>query len=109
MEPITIIYLLTLHFIGDFILQSNYMASNKSKSNLALGLHVLVYGLPLIFISFNFAVVNVIFHFIVDYITSRITFALWQRRNIHYFFVVIGLDQLIHSITLILTYQWLIQ
>jgi uncharacterized protein (DUF2062 family) len=109
MEPITIIYLLTLHFIGDFILQSNYVASNKSKDNLVLLQHVIIYGLPLLLISFKFAVINLILHFLVDYVTSRITATLWQQRRIHYFFVTIGFDQLLHAISLILTYQWLIK
>ena len=81
MELNSIIGLLILHFISDFILQSDWMAQNKSNSNKVLGLHVLTYSIPFLLIGPTFAVVNGIFHFITDYVTSRITKRLWAKKR----------------------------
>lgn len=98
-----IILVLGLHFVGDFILQSDAMAKNKSKSVLWLLFHVTVYGIPLLLIGWKFAAINIGLHFLTDFLTSRITSKLWAAGNVHWFFVVIGLDQFIHATCLILT------
>lgn len=103
-ELSTIIMILCLHFVSDFILQSNWMAQNKSKSNLALSTHVLVYSLPFMLIGFWYAIINASLHFIIDYFTSRATSKLWKEEKVHWFFVVIGLDQTLHFICLFSTY-----
>jgi len=51
--------------------------------------------------------ITFITHFITDYFTSKWTSRLWEKKEVHNFFVVIGLDQLIHSITLIFTFYYL--
>lgn len=106
MELNSIIGLLILHFISDFILQSDWMAQNKSNSNKVLGLHVLTYSIPFLLIGPTFAVVNGIFHFITDYVTSRITKRLWAKKEVHWFFVIIGLDQLLHYIVLLTLFHY---
>jgi hypothetical protein len=136
--------LLAVHWVADFVLQTHWQASNKSKNNGALSLHVTVYtwclgvGAVLIFPisspTFLFALVNGALHFITDFCTSRVSSRLFmaqfnefdivlpslihwpdepaptERRlfmkkdfNPHNFFVVIGLDQLIHQATLAVT------
>lgn len=134
-----ILLLLTAHFIGDFLCQSDWMAINKSKRWDALTVHVMTYtsvvmvilairaGITygwhdnhasiviLMFCGITFAA-----HFITDAVTSRITSKLWffqpygesnmwryKGGNRHWFFVVIGFDQLLHAYQLILTWQWL--
>lgn len=112
--------LLIMHFIGDFLLQSDWMAVNKSKSTAALGLHCLIYALCFLPWGIEFAFWTFVLHVNVDAITSRITSKLWflemepitdspyckvcanwsfvcnVKPTRHWFFVVIGLDQLIH-------------
>lgn len=104
--------LLIAHFIGDFLLQTDEQAKGKSSSNITLFQHILTYILPLtmigffIPISFAFLLVNFVAHFCTDYVTSRMTKKLWSEGKVHWFFVVIGADQLIHALTLIWTYEF---
>jgi hypothetical protein len=109
------LYLLCIHWFADFVLQTRWQAENKSKNNIALSRHVLVYttvlflaGFPLVSrVIMNewsyFVLLNGILHFCTDYITSRITSRLYAKQDYHNFFVVIGLDQLIHQLTLAFT------
>ena len=95
------------------------MGNNKSKSNYYLSLHVGVYSLGLFFLSFVlfpgdtwaygfiWAVINGVAHFLTDYVTSRATSALYKEERYQDFFNVIGIDQMIHHITLFGTYIWL--
>jgi len=104
---------LAIHWVVDFVLQSSWMATNKSKSNVALGAHVGVYtcGMALLAVTIFWLTTNAVWftlingglHFAVDYCTSRMTSYLWQKKDVHNFFVVIGFDQLVHATTLILT------
>lgn len=102
-----ILLLVWLHFLGDFILQSSYVATNKSKSNTVLLQHVLLYSLPLYIVGWQFALVNLVLHFVVDWCTSRVTSKLWFYEDKHWFFVVIGFDQALHLTCLATTYYWL--
>lgn len=108
MELSTLLILIWLHFVADFILQSDWMARNKSSSNIALAVHVCVYSIPFILIGWVYACVNGVVHFGVDWITSRLCAKLYKSGKRHEFFVVLGLDQAIHMTTLVITYQYLI-
>lgn len=137
--------LLAVHFVADFLLQSDWMATNKSKRWDALALHVTVYTaafVPVVawrveqWMWASFLVLTWLTHFLTDAVTSRVTSRLWFFRRVngifvqapytapqhgtelvnpwmpdignrHWFFVVIGLDQLIHAITLGLTWHYL--
>ncbi len=108
-----LVALLAAHWVADFLLQSRWMAENKSSRLDALSLHVAVYtsgigvvGLVLFGPSASllwFLLANAALHFATDFVTSRATSALWKRQNIHGFFAVIGLDQLLHQIALAAT------
>lgn len=110
--------LLVSHFVADFILQSDAVAKDKSKSNKVLAYHVFVYiffftavlvWMPSWFTSIHlstlalFLAANGVMHFITDYVTSRISSRLWASGRVHDFFVCIGADQLIHQLTLVST------
>jgi len=98
----------TLHFISDFIFQSDYVARNKSKNNWVLLQHGFIYSLLFIVISPVYAIVNGLLHILVDYFTSRLSSKLWVQSKVHWFFVTIGFDQLLHILALTWTYYILI-
>ena len=127
---ILILQILFSHWISDFVFQSSWMATNKSKNWLALGSHILVYTVSMGFLmlisgviiglTFNSIIggaimiipplafvqwiaLNGALHFVTDAVTSRITYKLWGRSKMHEFFVVVGLDQFIHYSCLITT------
>ena len=103
----TALVVLIVHFIADFILQSHWMAINKSKSWLALLAHGATYTAMLFACTaagaWQYGLVNGLVHTAVDAVTSRITSALWKRGQVHNFFVVVGADQLIHTTFLLWT------
>ena len=112
-----ILFLLFTHFVADFICQNDWMAQGKSKECLPLFTHCVVYatvfiGTFLVLNSFvsviipemvKYCLLNGAIHFCVDFVTSRINSRLWAAKEVHWFFVGIGADQLIHAATLILT------
>ena len=59
---------LILHLTGDYLLQSDWMALNKIKSNRAAATHAFVYSLPFLLLQPSFAAWFVIFftHFLID-------------------------------------------
>jgi hypothetical protein len=103
---------LATHWVGDFVLETNFQASNKNKRLDALLLHVAICTATLFVVALilfgwmlaiTFAAVNGALHFATDYITSRATSKFWAEQNWHRFFVMIGFDQLIHQATLATT------
>jgi len=81
---------------------------NKNKDIKALSWHCFVYSLPLLFFGWKFAILNGALHLVVDFISSKITHMLYEKKEIRWFFVIIGLDQAIHMTILILSLKWLI-
>lgn len=109
MATSSLLLIIWLHFVADFVLQSTKMATNKSKSMLYLSDHAVIYGIPfMIFISPTYGFINLVLHGMVDFVTSRITSKLWLKEDKHYFFVIVGLDQAIHLTILAVTYKLLI-
>ena len=123
---ITII--LIIHYIADFVFQSDKQAKNKSSSNKALLSHTWIYtltwyGFLVVWSIINnhilhnkadyfgwdgkillFLPITFICHTIQDYITSRMVKKRFDKKDFHNGFVIIGFDQLLHYIQLFLTY-----
>lgn len=116
---INLILIFVIHFISDFIFQSHEMSLKKSKSLLWLNYHILIYSgittLCWVIYSIELTTIPLIFgvtfitHWITDFFTSKWSSYFYSKNSIHNFFLVIGLDQLIHATTLILTYNYLIK
>lgn len=100
-----IISLLGLHFLSDFMNQNDDEAKAKSSDNKVLAIHCVKYSLYFaISIGPIYAIVNGALHFVTDYFTSRAAKKAFLEERRHDFFVIIGLDQLIHTVTLIVTF-----
>lgn len=92
------------------------MARNKSSNDIPLVAHIGVYSLVLTLVGVPlaglmgllWALSNGVFHFLTDWVTSRWTSHLWKKGDVHNFFVVIGLDQTIHFLTLFYTAEVLL-
>ena len=118
--------LILAHLVGDGLLQTYEMATNKSKSNAVLWQHGVMYSLPFwvlmivglpamsfnlmdsVTISVSFALLVVcVPHVMVDWLTSRISADLWEEaqktpQTYHWFFLTILVDQAIHVVHLFL-------
>jgi Protein of unknown function (DUF3307) len=105
------VFLLVVHWFADFVLQTHWQASNKSARIDALARHVLIYTIVFAVASMlllgvegaPFAGLNGLLHLATDYVTSRQTSRLYAEKRYHDFFVIVGLDQLIHQVTIAIT------
>ena len=125
MNLIEILGIIIVHWVADFVLQSDEDAKGKSKYMKNLVSHTLLYSLfwitPLlayatlsdfyhlkvnniIHNTFDFVVITFIFHTITDYFTSRLNAKLWAEQKTHSFFVSIGFDQVLHYAQLFITF-----
>jgi len=96
------LYLLFLHFVADFPLQSHYIACNKSKNIFVLLLHILIYSFVMGLFTLNpyFFIWMFTTHFLIDFATSKYTSYLWKTERYKWFFNVIGFDQFLHFCTI---------
>ena len=119
-----ICYLLLAHYISDFVLQTDYMARGKSKSMKPLSIHIAVYSFSLMVLTWFlfsnglamilFVLINGLSHLVIDYFTSRQSSKLFAQGKagsdkIPNFgaFSVIGFDQLLHTVILIVSFAFL--
>jgi len=73
---------LVLHAIGDYVTQSHWMATNKTRSHVAAGLHALVYTTPFATQTWSVAALAVILvtHFLIDrYRLAR--YVVWAKNG----------------------------
>jgi len=128
-----IIIILIAHYIADFVFQTHTMSIKKSDSMMILLWHVSAYTitffilfclygiilneffvlfLPLrqwIQLGIGIALVNGMLHYVIDFFTSKISRYLWNTEQWRRFFLIIGLDQLLHIILLIFSYAQMLQ
>lgn len=119
-----VLFFLLVHWVADFVLQTDKMALNKSTSNYWLGKHVTVYtiatislwgalfsivGIHASFLQYVEAAVAIfVMHFITDYVTSRITGKYFRAKKNHEFFVTIGFDQWLHYVQIFIVFNYII-
>jgi hypothetical protein len=134
MTVTTILAIIIIHWVADFVCQAEVWATNKSKNNSALYKHVITYstiwllascfllGIArptettqwYVYSSILFFLLTFCCHFITDYITSRIVSRKFENKEYGSpipntgAFTVIGFDQVLHYVQLFLTYQLLI-
>lgn len=112
------LYILLIHFLADFGLQTHEQATLKSTSVKWLSYHVGVYSLIWFIASYTyfldfekalrFFFITFLAHFLTDYATSRIGKPYWDKKDLHNGFVIVGLDQVLHYIQLYYTFKFLL-
>jgi len=123
-----IILILGAHYVADFILQPREIADKKSYDALSLGIHVVIYAVSF-FVLFclyglilheffvltvtmqhwfqmgvGITVINGLFHFVIDFFSSKVSKYFWRTEQIRNFWLVIGFDQLLHTGILVYCY-----
>jgi len=124
-----VLILIWVHFVADFVCQTDKMGVNKSSSLLWLFAHIFsytfaVFSCVLFFVLYNskihdinfnydiglvlfFSLFNGLTHLIIDFVSSKLTKYLYQNNKRHDFFVVIGFDQALHLSILMFSWLWL--
>lgn len=126
MEIWVFLSIMFAHWWADFVCQTDEMATNKSTDIWWLTNHAASYAfyvllwtigimgiycytndsnLPETFLMLSFTGAIFIAHWVTDFITSKITAKLWKEKKIHKFFVVIGFDQWLHAVQLLIIYK----
>lgn len=83
----TVIYLIICHAVGDYVLQTSYLAGNKGRDDYILLMHCITYVAPFILIfGITWQLIPLfLLHMIVDRLKARHNkINLWQDQTIHY-------------------------
>lgn len=70
------------HLVGDYLFQSHWMATEKSKQNFAAAVHAITYTLPFLFVTWSPIALAIIVgtHFLIDrYRLAR--FVVWLKNG----------------------------
>lgn len=117
-----ILSIIFIHWVADFVLQTDWQAKNKSKNNKALLSHTWTYSLVWYVIGAFYAMltpdyvqwtltlfvlITFVAHTLTDYFTSRLNSKLWAKGDVHNFFVSVGFDQVLHYAQLFGTFYLL--
>ncbi len=103
-----------IHWLADFALQTNDQAVNKSKSLWMLFKHVTTYSTVWFAFSYillgwqaalAFTAITFFMHFITDALTSQFAGECFKEKDYHNGFVVVGFDQILHYVQLLVTYE----
>lgn len=117
-----VLIIIYCHWIADFVLQDEKWATSKGTDMVALLKHVTVYSMfwviPGIFFfpkqMILFILITFVCHFLTDWITSTNVKYKFEKGHLGSkipnfgAFTVIGFDQFLHLLQLILTYKFLV-
>lgn len=131
---LTLALLFLAHFIADFLLQPRWMGTQKSSKLHVLFLHCMIQLLTVFaFLQFGAgtklaaqaALANTVVHGVIDwYIWNVYKFSVvvrnpdthpdelkkeWKYWDDHWFYATIGFDQMLHSLTLIAVYWYILK
>ena len=83
--------LLCMHFLGDFILQTDFIARNKNISNYYMLIHCCLYALPFsLYFGINWKLAILLFlHFVIDTLKVHDQFDFVYDQIIHIFTIVV--------------------
>lgn len=113
----TLFFILLVHYLADFGLQTHNQATTKYLGGTGLFGHIAVYSLVWLLAiwvytgqvkeSLIFTLITFIAHGITDVVTANIGKPFWEKKDFHNGFVVVGADQLLHYLQLIILYTQL--
>jgi hypothetical protein len=119
-------YILLIHFLADFGLQTHEQATNKGVGDsfvnywlfYLVGTYSLIWLLAMLAVRqtyglteigcLYFSLTTFICHYITDWSTSRIGKPFWEKKDFHNGFVIVGFDQILHYIQLYFTFKYLV-
>ena len=118
------ILILLIHFLADFALQTHEQAQKKGQGKsfwnrwLAyhVGVYTLIWGVTFWFLPLQHGLDNIwtwllfmlsigVPHYVTDYLTSRIGKPFWESGDFHNGFVVVGFDQVVHYLCLLVVLE----
>ena len=109
-----ILFILIVHWLSDFVLQTDYQARNKCNNLKALFAHTALYSLAWVSLwpflgkdALWFIGITFIAHTVTDFFTSKLNAKLRVDKKERKFFISMGFDQFLHHAQLILTYEYL--
>lgn len=75
---------LIAHLVGDYWLQSDWIAVNKSKKSLPCLIHVCLYVLPFLFLTFSWKALLIIggSHFLLERAGHPIHYLIWFKNHL---------------------------
>lgn len=113
----TILLILLIHYLGDFVLQTHEQSQRKSSENKWLFYHTGSYSLIWVLAAwgfyanflaaFLFGTITFVFHTATDWVTSRVGKSFWSSGDYHNGFAVVGFDQILHYVQLLLTHTYI--
>jgi hypothetical protein len=113
-----ILIILVIHYLGDFVLQTHEQSQRKSSENKWLVYHTGSYSLIWLLAAWGlyssftaalvFAVITFVAHTATDWVTSRVGKPFWESGDYHNGFSVVGFDQVLHYVQLLLTHSLII-
>lgn len=122
MSILLIIYLIFAHWVADFVFQDEEWALTKKNSFSSLLMHTWVYSTIIMIMTayfltpmgmYYFWVINFVTHTAVDYFTSKWVGMKFEKKQLGSAipnfgaFTIIGLDQFIHYVILIMSFYLL--
>jgi hypothetical protein len=98
------------HFLADFVLQTASMVQEKGYYgrrgglihagwHAALSVPVLLIAAPSVWVALALGLIEGVVHYHLDYAKERLSRNLGDTHRDHRFWVVLGLDQLLHHLT----------
>ena len=120
-----IILIIAIHWIADFVFQTDEMAKGKSTNFNTLIFHTSVYSavwltvlvllgifagtftMPYLIFTLKFSFITFLAHTAIDYYTSKVHTKLYEDDKHREFFTSLGFDQLLHYAQLFITFEML--
>ena len=113
------ISILFAHYIADFIMQPDRIARSKHDNFISLLQHAALYGCSMYLLVFipltvvlmyspisvlKYTAINTVAHLVCDFFSSKLSHKYFSKENYWAGFAVVGFDQFVHVVVLLLTF-----